>query len=70
MVLYGYIYPFIELFFGFVHDFYILILQVLIAEIIVMTFSGIGVTIKVLKKEKFQCACLGTFLKRLDVMSP
>jgi hypothetical protein len=60
---YGYIYPFIELFFGLAmillsHN------QILLwAEIIVMTFSGIGVTMKLLKKEKFQCACLGTFLK-------
>lgn len=35
----------------------------LLAELLVMTFSGIGVALKLLKKEKFQCACLGTFLK-------
>jgi hypothetical protein len=28
-----------------------------------MLFSGLGVVIKLLKHEKFQCACLGTFLK-------
>jgi hypothetical protein len=28
-----------------------------------MSFSGLGVTIKLMKKETFQCACLGTFLK-------
>jgi hypothetical protein len=28
-----------------------------------MLFSGLGVAIKLAKKEKFQCACLGTFLK-------
>ena len=32
-------------------------------ELIIMTFSGIGVAIKIAKKERFQCACLGTFLK-------
>ena len=59
---YGYIYPFIELFFGLA-----MILTtsraLLFAELFVMTFSGIGVTIKLLKREKFQCVCLGTFLK-------
>lgn len=60
---YGYIYPFIELFFGLAT---ILIGDpkwLLIVEIVIMTFSGIGVAIKLLKREKFQCACLGTFLK-------
>lgn len=60
---YGYIYPFIELFFGLAM---ILIPQarwLLWTELIVMAFSGIGVAIKVAKGEKFQCACLGTFLK-------
>ena len=33
------------------------------SEFLVMTFSGIGVAIKVLKREPFQCVCLGTFLK-------
>ena len=33
------------------------------AEVIVMGFSGIGVTLKLWKGEEFQCACLGTFLK-------
>ena len=59
---YGYIYPFIELFFGLA-----MILTesrtLLWAELIIMTFSGLGVAIKLAKKEKFQCACLGTFLK-------
>jgi len=60
---YGYIYPFIELFFGLAM---ILIPEakwLLWAELILMTFSGIGVAIKLAKGEKFQCACLGTFLK-------
>ncbi len=60
---YGYIYPFIELFFGLAM---LLILQtkwLLWAELIVMVFSGIGVALKLARNEKFQCACLGTFLK-------
>lgn len=60
---YGYIYPFIELFFGLAMLTGFINQPLLIAEILVMGFSGIGVAIKVAKKEKFQCACLGTFLK-------
>lgn len=59
---YGYIYPFIELLFGLSM---ILIESPLLLwfEFIVMVFSGLGVATKLAKKEKFQCACLGTFLK-------
>ncbi len=60
---YGYIYPFIELGFGLAMILNLAPKQVLIAEIIVMTFSGVGVLRKLMRKEKFQCACLGTFLK-------
>lgn len=38
-------------------------IPLLLAEIGVMCFSGLGVTIKLAKREKFQCVCLGTFLK-------
>lgn len=60
---YGFVYPFIELAFG------LLMLAgrddawLLGTEIAVMGFSGVGVAIKIAKKEPFQCACLGTFLK-------
>ncbi len=60
---YGYIYPFIELGFGLLMILGLWQKEVLIAEILVMSFSGIGVLLKMLKHEKFQCACLGTFLK-------
>jgi hypothetical protein len=60
---YGYIYPFIELFFGITMILGFQIKLLLIVEIIVMVFSGIGVAIKLAKHEKFHCACLGTFLK-------
>lgn len=60
---YGYLYPFIELLFGFLmfggyHPAWLLW-----SEFGVMIFSGIGVTLKIAKGEEFQCACLGTFLK-------
>ncbi len=60
---YGYIYPFIELAFGLTmlagyHPEWLLW-----TEFAVMAFSGIGVAIKVAKREPFMCACLGTFLK-------
>lgn len=60
---YGYIYPFIELFFGLAMIVNFFPTQTLIAEIIIMSFSGLGVAAKLIKGEKFQCACLGTFLK-------
>lgn len=60
---YGYIYPFIEIAFGFImlagfHPDWLLWI-----EFALMTFSGIGVAIKVSKREPFMCVCLGTFLK-------
>lgn len=60
---YGYIYPFIELGFGFLmlagyHPTWLLW-----TEFAVMAFSGVGVAIKVARREPFICACLGTFLK-------
>jgi hypothetical protein len=60
---YGYIYPFIELFFGLAMILNIQPQRVLWAELLVMGFSGLGVALKLAKREKFQCACLGTFLK-------
>ena len=60
---YGYVYPFIELFFAYAMIFNLFPSVILWLEIIIMTFSGIGVAIKLARHEKFQCACLGTFLK-------
>lgn len=60
---YGYIYPFIELGFG------LLMLAgyhpdwLLWSEAGLMSFSGLGVALKLAKRERFTCACLGTFLK-------
>jgi hypothetical protein len=61
--IYGYIYPFIELFFGLSMILGLWSRQILILEIIIMSFSGVGVAVKLLKHERFQCVCLGTFLK-------
>ena len=33
------------------------------SEFVVMGFSGIGVAVKLAKREPFQCVCLGTLLK-------
>lgn len=60
---YGYVYPFIELGFGLAMLTGFHTGAVLLAEIVVMSWSGLGVMIKLAKKERFQCVCLGTFLK-------
>jgi hypothetical protein len=60
---YGFVYPFIELWFGFsmlLGNDKPLLLWI---EIIVMVVSGIGVARKLARREEFTCACLGTFLK-------
>lgn len=60
---YGYLYPFIELFFGLAMIMNYQNPALLYAEIIIMVFSGLGVAIQLAKHEEFQCVCLGTFLK-------
>ncbi|MDB4940330.1 MAG: hypothetical protein JWO40_755 [Candidatus Doudnabacteria bacterium] len=60
---YGYIYPFIELGFGFAMLSGLHSMWLLWAEFVVMVFSGLGVAIKFARREPFMCACLGTFLK-------
>ncbi len=60
---YGYVFSFIELGFGLAMLAGFKSANLLWAEVIVMVFSGIGVALKLAKREKIQCACLGTFLK-------
>lgn len=60
---YGFVYPFIELGFGLAMLTGYETRGLFIAEFLVMTFSGFGVAIKIARRERFQCACLGTFLK-------
>lgn len=60
---YGYIYPFIELFFGITMILLPQAKMLLFSEFLLMVISGLGVAIKLVKKERFECSCLGTFLK-------
>lgn len=59
---YGFIYPFIELVLGILYAIGLVSNNVLIATLILMVFSGLGVAVAMIKKKKFQCACLGTFI--------
>lgn len=60
---YGYVYPFVELGFGLAMLTGIRTAPFLLAEIAVMAFSGLGVLIKILRREPVKCVCLGTVLK-------
>lgn len=60
---YGYVYPFLELAFGLAMLVGYHPLWILWAEFLLMIFSGVGVARKLARRERFQCACLGTFLK-------
>ncbi|MDE1870390.1 MAG: hypothetical protein KGH71_05430 [Candidatus Micrarchaeota archaeon] len=60
---YGYVYPFIELGFGLAFLTSFQVANVTLIEIVVMGFSGLGVIRSMLKKQKIQCACLGTIIK-------
>lgn len=60
---YGFIYPFIELYLGlsYLGGFFPYATNWI--AFMVMGFSSIGVAKSLLKKQKFQCACLGTIIK-------
>lgn len=58
--LYATTYPGIEFLIGLLFLFNIYIVQTAIITLLIMGIGSIGITIKLLKKEKFQCACLGT----------
>ena len=60
---YGYIYPFIELLLGVSFLFPHLHFWSSLATIIVMSISLIGVIQSLVRKSKFQCACLGAVFK-------
>ncbi|MHB1221225.1 MAG: MauE/DoxX family redox-associated membrane protein [Gammaproteobacteria bacterium] len=60
---YGYIYPFLELSLGILYLTQWLPTATQLATVIIMGFSSLGVINSLLKKQKFQCACLGTILK-------
>lgn len=61
--VYGYVYPFLELSLGILYLTGMFPTFTQIATIIIMGFSSIGVIKSLLKKQKFQCACLGTIIK-------
>ena len=60
---YGFIYPFLELALGILYLTQWIPTVTQLATIIIMGFSSLGVINSLLKKQKFQCACLGTILK-------
>lgn len=59
---YGFVYPFLELALGLAYLTRIDMFTTNILALLLMIFSGIGVAIKLAKREQFQCACLGTFI--------
>lgn len=63
VMAYGYVYPFIELVFGLSMLAGFQPTWLLWIEFAVMAFSGLGVAMKLVRDEPFQCVCLGTFLK-------
>ncbi len=59
----GYIYPFVELGLGIAFLLHLSPLIVSIVAFVVMLVSTIGVVQSLIKKNNFQCACLGTVIK-------
>lgn len=59
----GFIYPFVEVALGLAYLFSFQMLWTNIITLVLTTIGTIGVGIKLYKKEKFQCACLGTIFK-------
>ena len=60
---YGFIYPFLELGLGILYVGNWIPTTTLILTVVIMGFSSMGVINSLLKKQKFNCACLGTVLK-------
>ena len=60
---YGWVYPFIELALGLMFLMRFEITIALIATIVVLGLTTIGVTKTLLDKKSIRCACLGTALK-------
>ncbi|GGG35370.1 hypothetical protein GCM10011344_40270 [Dokdonia pacifica] len=61
--LYGWIYPFIELGLGILFLFRLEIPIALVATLVILGITTVGVTRSLLSKQEIQCACLGTALK-------
>ena len=60
---YGYLYPFIELALGVLYLASLFPVFTNIATLVVMSVSALGVYLKLRKKEKIMCACLGVVFK-------
>jgi len=60
---YGFIYPFLELCLGILYLTETQLFYTNLATVVIMGFSSIGVINSLLRKQQFQCACLGTILK-------
>lgn len=60
---YGYVYPFLELGFGFAYMIFPENIYLNIAVFFVMLISTIGIIKAKLTKQKFYCVCVGTLLK-------
>ena len=60
---YGWVYPFIETALGLLFLMRIEIDFALIATVVVLSITTVGVTMTLLNKKTIQCACLGTALK-------
>jgi cation transport ATPase len=60
---YGYLYPFLELSLGILYLTQRIPTITQLATVLIMGFSSLGVINSLLKKQKIQCACLGTILK-------
>ncbi len=63
MPVYGWIYPFIELALGLLFLMRFEIPMALIATLVILGITTVGVTKVLLSKKTIQCACLGTALK-------
>lgn len=61
--IYGWIYPFTELTLGILFLVRIAIPTALVATLVILGITTIGVTRSILSKQEIQCACLGTALK-------
>ncbi len=60
---YGLIYPFLELALGLAYLFRLELKSALIATVVLMGFSALGVIQALSERRVLQCACLGTALK-------
>ena len=60
---YGWVYPFIEVTLALLYLIGVVSLSLYLITIIITVINVWGVSLKLAKREKFMCACLGTFLK-------